>query len=273
VTGRGWAGFTRRAEGTLVGMPSPSRSRRLPLPVLLGVLVALLLTGCAGTSGQARPVASGSAGWHGIEPQPVPDRPDFVLRDADGNRFDFREQTAGRPTYVYFGYTDCPDECPTAMADLAAALRRTDAGLREKVRVVFVTTDPERDDPARLRSWLGQFSDAFVGLHGTQEEVDAAQRAAGIRPASRGGDVPTLPGKPDEHAHKPGTTPHTHDRPLGYSVEHANVIFAYDVDDRLPVLYPAGATAGDIAADLPMLATPADDRPRSASLQGSEDRT
>jgi protein SCO1 len=242
-------------------------SRSRPTARLAGALLAaaLLLTGCAGTSSDARPVAAGSEGWHGIEPQPVPERPDFVLRDAAGGEFDFRAETEGRPTYVYFGYTDCPDECPTALADIAASLRRVEPELREQVRVVFVTTDPERDDPARLREWLGQFSERFVGLYGTQEEVDAAQVAAGLSPATRGGEVPTLPGRPDEHEHKPGTAPHTHTRPLGYAVEHANVIFAYDVDDRLPVLYPAGATAGDLAADLPKLATPAGDRQQARS--------
>ncbi|HVM27723.1 MAG TPA: SCO family protein [Mycobacteriales bacterium] len=242
-------------------MSAPSRRR---LAAALAAAAVLAVSGCAGQSSQARPLAAGAA-WHGIEPQPVPERPDFVLRDTEGRAFDFRAETGGEPTYVYFGYTDCPDECPTAMADLAAALRQTAPELRETVNVVLVTTDPERDDPARLRSWLDQFGESFIGLHGTQEEVDAAQRAAGIRPAERGGDVPTLPGQPNEHAHKPGTAPHTHDRPLGYSVEHANVIFAYDVDDRLPVLYPAGATASDLAADLPLLAQP-------ASRRGKEDQ-
>jgi protein SCO1 len=236
----------------------PPAGRRAARLCALLAAAALALTGCAGTPSEARAVAAGA--WHGVEPEPVPERPDFVLSDLAGDRFDFRVETAGRPTYVYFGYTDCPDECPTALADIAAALRRVDGDLRDQVTVVFVTTDPERDDPARLRQWLGQFSERIVGLHGTQEEVDAAQRAAGIRPATRGGDVPTLPGRPDEHHHKPGTAPHSHDRPLGYAVEHANVIFAYDVDDRLPVLYPAGTTAGDLAADLPRLATPADER-------------
>jgi protein SCO1 len=230
-----------------------------PVRLLLALLAAVLaLTGCAGTSSEARPAAA--EGWRGIEPNPVPERPDFVLTDTDGEPYDFRAETAGRPTYVFFGYTDCPDECPTAMADLAAALRRTDPELRDDVTVVMVTTDPARDDAARMRSWLDQFSTEFVGLTGTQEEVDAAQAAAGIRPAQKGGEVATLPGKPDEHYHKPGTAPHSHDRPLGYAVEHANVIFAYDVDDRLPVLYPAGATAADLAADLPRLATPAAER-------------
>lgn len=73
-------------------------------------------------------------------------------------------------------------------------------------------------------------------------------------PAKKGGDVPTLPGRPNEHEHKPGTAPHTHDRPLGYGVGNANVIFAFDTRDRLPVLYPGGVRPADIAADLPLLA-------------------
>jgi protein SCO1 len=235
--------------------PSRPRPRRRAAAVLV-TAAALVLTGCAGTSSEARPLAAGAA-WHGIEPQPVPERPDFVLRDTDDEVYDFRAETAGRPTYVYFGYTDCPDECPTAMADIAAALRRTDPEVRNRVQVVFVTTDPERDDGPRLRTWLDRFGEGIVGLHGTQEEVDDAQRAVGIAPATRGGEVPTLPGRPDEHEHKPGTAPHTHDRPLGYAVDHTNVIFAYDADDRLPVLYPAGVTAADLAADLPQLAQPA----------------
>lgn len=231
---------------------SPAHTRALPAALLAA---ALVLTGCAGSSGDARPAATGA--WHGVEPEPVPERPSFVLHDTEGGRYDFRAETAGRPTYLYFGYTNCPDECPTAMADLAAALRRTEPELREQTRVVFVTTDPARDTPEVLRRWLDKFGEGIVGLVGTQQEVDAAQTSVGIRPAAQGEPIPTLPGKPNEHAHQPGTAPHTHDGPLGYAVEHANVIFAFSADDRLPVLYPAGVTPGDIAADLPRLAGPA----------------
>lgn len=177
-----------------------------------------------------------------------------MLRDTSGERYDFREQTAGRPTLLYFGYTSCPDECPTAMADIAAALRATPAELRGKTRVVFVTTDPERDTPAVVRRWLDQFSADFVGLVGTQAEVDAAQEALGLAPAQPGEPVPTLPGRPDAHEHAEGTAPHTHFGPLGYGVGHADVIFAFDTDDRLPVRYPGGVRPSDIAADLPLLA-------------------
>ena len=214
---------------------------------------ALVLTGCGSGSSSVTAPSASPAAWHGVEPDPVPERPSFVLTTTEGERYDFATETGGTPTLLYFGYTDCPDECPTAMADIAAALRSTPADLRERVQVVFVTTDPARDDAARLRSWLDQFSRDYVGLLGTQAEVDAAQRATGLRPAEKGGEVPTLPGKPNEHEHKEGTAPHTHDRPLGYGVAHANVIFAFDTSDRLPVLYPGGVRPGDIAADLPLL--------------------
>ena len=184
----------------------------------------------------------------------MPARPSFTLTDTDGRPFDFAAETAGQPTYVYFGYTNCPDECPTAMADIAAALRSSPSALREQVKVVLVTTDPARDTAPVLRRWLDGFSTEFIGLRGTVEQVEAAQRAAGIQPATKEGPIPTLPGKPNEHEHKPGTAPHTHTGPLGYGVGHANVIFAYGADDTLPVVYPAGVRPSDIAADLPLLA-------------------
>ena len=241
-----------------------------PLPLRragVALLAAALLTGCAGTSADtvsAQPSGSVAA-YHGVEPQPVPSRPSFALTDLSGARYDFAAETEGRPTLLYFGYTDCPDECPTAMADIATALRQTDTPLRDQVQVLFITTDPERDTPAVLREWLGGFSTRIVGLTGSADEIAAAQQAVGISAAKKGGVVPTLPGKPNEHAHKEGTAPHSHSRPLGYSVEHANVIFAYDAEDRLPVVYPGGVTPADIAADLPLLARP------SAATSAQED--
>lgn len=215
---------------------------------------ALLVTGCStGAASTAAPPGA-KAAFHGVEPEPVPGRPSFVLRTTDGESYDFAARTAGRPTLLYFGYTSCPDECPTAMADISAALRVTPADLRRDVEVVFVTTDPDRDTPQILREWLDKFSQDHVGLVGTQAEVDAAQVATGIAAAQKGGPVKTLPGRPNEHEHKEGTAPHTHDRPLGYGVAHADVIFAFDTRDRLPVLYPGGTRPADIAADLPLLA-------------------
>ena len=222
--------------------------------LLLAALLVLSLAACGGTDKDR--LSTAQPGYHGVEPKPTPKRPAFVLTDTEGKRFDFTAETKGRPTFVYFGYTHCPDECPTAMADVAAALRKTSEDVRSKVRVVFVTTDPKRDTAPVLRQWLDQFSTDFIGLLGTDEEVGKAQLASGIQAAYPEGPVPTLPGNPNEHVHKAGTAPHKHFGPLGYSVAHSAVIFAYDAADRLPVVYPGGVTPSDIAADLPVLANP-----------------
>jgi protein SCO1 len=227
--------------------------RALALPALV---VLLALSACGGGSGTSAQPTRSPVAFHGVEPNPVPSRPAWVLKTTSGARFDFQAETRGRPTFVYFGYTHCPDECPTAMADIAAALRKADPAVRKQVRVVFVTTDPARDSAPVLRRWLDQFSPEFIGLLGTKAEVDAAQRATGIQPAYPEGPAPTLPGRPDAHKHKAGTAPHEHYGALGYAVAHSAVIFAYDVADRLPVVYPGGVTPADIAADLPVLAEP-----------------
>ena len=105
-----------------------------PRRLLLLLAAVLALAGCAGTSSEARPVAA--EGWRGIEPSPVPERPSFVLTDTEGRPYDFRAETGGRPTYVFFGYTDCPDECPTARS------RRCPAG------PTSTTTSPGRPPTA-----------------------------------------------------------------------------------------------------------------------------
>ena len=230
----------------------------LPRPVrlsLTGALLSVALLGCAaGTEGTTAPVRAETAAFHGTEPPVDPGRPSFVLRDTAGNRFDFRAETAGRPTLLYFGFTNCADECPTAMAGIAGALRTSSPDVRGKTRVVFVTTDPARDTPPAVRRWLDQWSADYVGLVGTQAEVDAAQEAVGLQPAVKGADAQTLPGRPDAHEHAEGTTPHEHFGPLGYGVGHADVIFAFDTRDRLPVFYPGSVRPSDLAADLTLLA-------------------
>jgi protein SCO1/2 len=217
-------------------------------------VAALALSGCTGKAPSKPASLAEGATYHGVETEPTPARPSFVLTDTSGNRFDFGAQTRGRPTFVYFGYTNCPDECPTAMADIAAALRRATPEIRDKTRVVFITTDAKRDSGPVLRRFLDQFSTSFIGLTGTQAEVDVAARSSGVAPGSVGPEPSTLPGAPDKHVDKPGTAPHKHFGPLGYSVAHSAVIYAYDVSDRLPVVYPGGVTPSDIAADLPVLA-------------------
>lgn len=116
-----------------------------------------------------------------IPPQP---RPQFTLTDTTGKAFKFGTATAGRPTLLYFGYTHCPDVCPTTLADIANALSGVSAALRAKTEVVFVTTDVKRDTAPVLKSYLSKFDpdlpNKFIGLTGTQTEIDTAQAAAHV---------------------------------------------------------------------------------------------
>jgi protein SCO1/2 len=222
------------------------------------LLLLLLAAACNGASSKPPVKPPVAVGFHGVEPSPPPARPAFVLTDISGKRYDFQAETKGRPTYLYFGYTHCPDACPTAMADVAAALRKAPAAQQREAVVVFVTTDPKRDTPGVLRRWLDQFSTSFVGLLGTTAQIATAETVAGISVAAPGPPIPTISGRPDAHPTEPGAPiQHKHFGPLGYSVTHSDVILAYDADDRLPVLYPGGATVSDIANDLPLLLHPA----------------
>lgn len=226
---------------------------RLSLSFLAAVLLSVA-AGCSATT--ATKPAANDLGYHGVEPDPAPARPQFVLTDTNGRRYDFQAETAGHPTLMYFGYTNCPDLCPTAMADVASALRQTTPALRAATKVIFITTDPKRDTAFVLRRWLNQFSPTFVGLLGTPAQLAAAQTATGITPAFPDGVTPTVAGHPDEHVHAPGTAPHRHFGPLGYAVSHSAVTFGYSAANVLPVIYPGGVTPQDIAADLPLLDKP-----------------
>src|ERR1700674_1070136 len=86
----------------------------------------------------------GNAYRGGIVTPALP-KPRFVLPDTCGAAFDFQQRTNGYVTLLFFGYTNCPDQCPMHMANLGAALKKLPAGIADQVKLVFVTTDPERD--------------------------------------------------------------------------------------------------------------------------------
>jgi len=108
-------------------------------------------------------------------PQPIAD---FTLTDQRGKPFALG-RLKGRPVLVFFGFTNCPDACPAAMAKLLAVSRSEDPAVRE-TRVVFISTDGDRDTPPVLRQYLAGLSPDFIGLTGPPKEVSrvAGQFAA-----------------------------------------------------------------------------------------------
>jgi protein SCO1/2 len=196
--------------------------------------MALALTGCS-SSGPAQTAGSFFDQLHGTIPDTHPAKPEFTLRDTTGSAYDFGARTHDDVTLLYFGYTHCPDECPTSMADLASALRQVGPSVASQVRVVFVTTDPWRDTGSRLRDWLGKFDRSFVGLRGTPRQLGDLEVRMGLPPSHR------------DAAAKNGDGSR-------YSVTHFAAVLAYDRDGRLATLYPSGVAPSDIAADLDVLA-------------------
>src|SRR5688572_15829259 len=95
--------------------------------------------------------------YRGVVMTPPLPKPDFTFTSTSGAPYRFREETNDKVTLLFFGYTYCPDVCPMHMSNLAAVLKKMPAGDRERVKVVFVTTDPQRDTPDRLRTWLRNF--------------------------------------------------------------------------------------------------------------------
>ncbi|MBT3154875.1 SCO family protein [Streptomyces sp. CHD11] len=108
------------------------------------------------------------------------EKPDLVLTDTRGKSYDFREATAGRPTLIYFGYTHCPDVCPLTMNNLAVAKKQLPQDQQDELRIVFVTTDPQRDTSAALGSWLKGIDPQVVGLTGDFDTIQAGARTLGI---------------------------------------------------------------------------------------------
>ena len=102
-----------------------------------------------------------------------------TVTQADGRRFSFDDPGDG-VTLVYFGYTSCPDVCPTTMADLTAGLRALPEDVAEQFSVRFVTTDPRRDTRKQLRAWLGGFGMNVIGARAPIDDVIKAAEAYGI---------------------------------------------------------------------------------------------
>lgn len=151
------------------------------------------------------------------------------LNDHHGARrqlADFR----GKLVVLFFGYTHCPDVCPTTLSDMATALRLLKPEEVARVQVLFVSVDPERDTPAMLKEYVPYFHPDFLGLYGTPQEIAAATKE--FRVFYR------------KHVETGAT---------GYLVDHTAGSYVLDRAGRLKLFLPYAQSPEDIAHDLRLL--------------------
>ena len=210
-----------------------ARANRCRTGLLTLALLSAATAACRVESGEHAEAGERArrTGYRGFLLAGAPPKPDFTLTDTEGRAYDFRAETDGFVTLVFFGYTYCPDVCPVHMASIAAVRRELPVSLQRRIKVVFVTVDPERDTAERLRSWLDTFDRSFVGLRGEPERVGGILQAMDLPPAV----VPDTAGR-------------------DYLVGHASQVIAFSPDGAVRVVYPFGTRQADWQHDLPRLA-------------------
>ena len=168
---------------------------------------ALIATGAA-VSG-CKPETS-KPNFKGVDVTGAEYAKDIPLNDADGKRRSLKD-FQGKVAAVFFGYTQCPDVCPTTLQELAEVKQQLGAD-GNKLVAVFVTLDPERDKPEMLKAYVANFDASFVGLHGTEEETAAVAK-----------DFKLF------YKKVPGKTPET------YTLDHSAGTYLYDTKGQLRV--------------------------------------
>lgn len=162
---------------------------------------------------------------HGSEITSELPAPEIALTRADGTAFDL-EAYRGRIVLVFFGYTSCPDYCPSTMADM----KRLKAELGDRadlVDVLLITVDPKRDTPERIQAYVNGFDESFIGLSGSEAELEPVWQGYGV--------------------YREITDSH-HDS--SYSVDHSTRIYLIDKSNHLRVTYTFGTAVQDLADDV-----------------------
>ncbi|MGH8066529.1 MAG: SCO family protein [Candidatus Entotheonellia bacterium] len=174
----------------------------------------------------AAPAVLGSAQFAGQALVPPPPPMDFTLTASDG--FEFRlSHHRGKVVLLSFGYTFCPDVCPTTLVDLSQVRARLGEAAK-RVQVAFITLDPERDGPERLGIYTKAFDPTFIGLTGSEEHLAQVRRMYGVI-----AEKEVVPGTSAE-----------------YLIAHSADTYVIDPEGRLRLLFPFGMSVEEMADDI-----------------------
>jgi protein SCO1/2 len=206
-----------------------------PRRVALALAALLTLSACgpaSSTSLTAQGLSRGSDGWYGLPLSVQRSLPDVTLLTTAGVPFALSEELIGTPTLLFFGYSSCPDICPIHLAAITNAMEQTRTG-HDRIQVVFVSVDPERDTPERIEEFLDYFSSRIIGLHGDLDDVaDALSQL-------------DLPGPIVE-----GPDP----RGEGVLIGHPAQVIGFDAAGNARRVWPFGTRRADWVSDIPRIA-------------------
>ena len=167
--------------------------------------------------------------FHGVVIQSATSAPAVELLSSSGDQVSLTDFT-GKVVVLYFGYTFCPDVCPTTLAKLDSALDLM-GDEADDVQVIMVSVDPQRDTPEALANYMGFFDPRFIGLTGTDEEIASVATVYGVYYQAQEGSAAT-----------------------GYLVDHTATLMVVDKEGYLKLVLPSDVTVEDIADDLGYLA-------------------
>ena len=151
---------------------------------------------------------------------------DFTLLDSDGQPFQLSQQRS-KLTLMFFGFTNCPDVCPTTLADMKAVRERLGADAN-KTQFIMITVDPERDTPERMGRYVKSFDPSFIGLHGTQEQLAQIYKAYGVTAIRR-----ELPNSA-----------------LKYTMDHSASVYVIDKGQQWRAQLMYGSAIDDLVSDI-----------------------
>jgi protein SCO1/2 len=194
---------------------------RRPLSALVAVLLgALLLTGCGGGS-------EVKAGLYGTVVDPPFTVSTEALRTTAGTDFRLSRDTTAPLSLIFFGYTHCPDICPAVLSSVASALTKLTRAQQEQVQLYFVTTDPQRDTPAVLSTYVAHFDPHFKALTGDLPTIATVAKSIGVF-VDKGDPLATGGYDPNSHGSYVIGINAKHQAPIFWSGDTAPSEFASD---------------------------------------------
>lgn len=188
------------------------------MKILLPLLLIAFTLGIASSLvyfDKNNPAENNSSSMH------YPDGGDFTLHD--GNKDVSLSDSKGKVRLIFFGYTSCPDICPTSLAFISSALKQLSEKERKNTQVLFISVDPDRDTAEKLREYTGYFSPDILGITGSKEEIDKVVKQYGTAYRKAAGDSA-----------------------MGYTVDHSASVYVVGPKGKIVDMLPHGLPIEEI---------------------------